>query len=136
MHVLLQIWKQCYHCSKQSAKFAEDNKFQDNKFKIKKFKITNYDQYINHIQNCSINELQNKPVLLSDIFSISEAHIPRTIEYATLHELKTKVKSNPKSSTIEFKTGGRVSLGLLIHYTNLSKSYLICYKLYFLVLIL
>ena len=34
----------------------------------KKFKITNHDQYINHIQNCSINELQIKPVLVSDIF--------------------------------------------------------------------
>ena len=55
----------------------------------KKYKITNHDQYINHIQNCSIEELQNEPVLLSDIFSISEAHIPRTIEDAALHVLKT-----------------------------------------------
>ena len=46
----------------------------------KKFKITNHDQYINNIQNCSINELQNKPVLVSDIFCISETHIPMTIE--------------------------------------------------------
>ena len=30
----------------------------------KKFKIANHAQYINHIQNCSINELQNKPVLV------------------------------------------------------------------------
>ena len=95
----------------------------------KKFKIANHVQYINHTQNCSINELQNKPVLVSDIFSISEAHIPRTIEDAALYVLRTKMRSNPKNSTIEFKTGGRVSLGLLIHNTALSNSYLICYKL-------
>ena len=46
----------------------------------KKFKIANHFQYINHTQNCSINELQNKPVLVIYIFSISEAHILRTIE--------------------------------------------------------
>ena len=95
----------------------------------KKFKIANHVQYINHTQNCSINELQKKPVLVSDIFSISEAHIPRTIEDAALYVLKTKMRSNPRNSTIEFKTGGRVSLGLLIHNTALSNSYLICYKL-------
>ena len=39
------------------------------------------------------------------------------------------MRSNPRNSTIEFKTGGRVSLGLLIHNTALSNSYLICYKL-------
>ena len=100
----------------------------------KKFKIKNHDQYINHTQNCSVNELQNKPVLVNDIFSISEAHIPRTIEDAALHVLKTKMKFNPKSGTIKFKTGGRVSLGLLIHYTTLINSYLICYNLIFLVL--
>ena len=97
-------------------------------------KIKNHDQYINHIQDCSINELENKSALVNDIFSISEAHIPRTIEDAALHALKTKMKSNQKSSTIEFKTGGRVSLSLLIHYITLSNSYLICYKLIFLVL--
>ena len=74
---------------------------------------------------------KNKPVLVSDIFSISEAHIPRT-----LYVLKKKMKSNPKSDTIKFKTGGRVSLGLLIHYTTLSISHFIFYKLNFLVLIL
>ena len=94
----------------------------------KTFKISNHVQYINHTQIWSINELQDKPVLESDIFSSSEAHIPKTNEDVTLHVLKTKMKSNPKSSTIEFKTGGRVSLGLLIN-TTLSSSYLICYKL-------
>ena len=106
------------------------------KVRSKNFKINNHDQYINRIWNCSINELQNKPVLVNDIFSIYEAHIPRTIEDAALHVLETKMKSNPKSSTIEFKTGGMVSLGLSIHNTTLSNSYLVCYKLYFLVLIL
>ena len=95
----------------------------------KTFKIANHAQYITHTQNCSINELQNKPVLVSDIFSISEAHVGRTIEDVVLHVLKTKIKFNPKSSTIEFKTGGRVGLGLLIQNATLSNSYLICYKL-------
>ena len=102
----------------------------------KKFKITHHDQYINHIQNCSINQMQNKPVIVSDILSISETHIPKTIEDTALHLLKTKMISRSKSSTIEFKTGGRVSLGLLIHDTTLINSYLLCYKLNFLVLIL
>ena len=88
----------------------------------KKFKIANHAQYINHTQNCSINDITNCSI--SDIFSISVAHIPRNIEDAALHALRTK-KSNPKSSTIEFKTGGRVSLDLLIN-TTLSNSYLIC----------
>ena len=101
----------------------------------KKFKMKNHGQYINHIQDCSIKELQNKPVLVDDIFSISEAHIPRTIEDAALNVLKTEMKSNPKSSTIEFKSGGRVNLGLMMHYITLSNSYLICYKLIFLVLL-
>ena len=92
----------------------------------KTFKIKNHDQCINHIKDCSINELQNKFVLVIVIFSISEGHIPRTIEDATLHVLKTKMKSNSKSSTIKFKNGERVSLGLLIHYTTLSNSYLVC----------
>ena len=95
----------------------------------KTFKIANHVQYINHTQIWSINELQDKPVLESDIFSSSEAHIPKTNEDVTLHVLKTKMKSNPKSSTIEFKAGGRISLGLLIHNTTLSNSYLVCYKL-------
>ena len=95
----------------------------------KKFKIADHAQYINHTQNCSINELQKNPILLSDIFSISEAHIRRIIEDAAFYVLKTKMKSYPKSSTIEFKTGGRVSLGMLIYNTTLSNSYLICYKL-------
>ena len=43
------------------------------------------------------------------------------------------MRSNPKNSTIEFKTGGRVSLGLLIHNTALRNSYLICYKLNFVI---
>ena len=102
----------------------------------KTFKIANHAQYINHIQNCSINELQHKSVLVRNIFSISEAHIPRTIEHPALHVLQTKMKSNPRSSTIKFKTGGRVNLGLLIHNTTLSNSYLIYYKLSILVLIL
>ena len=89
----------------------------------KKFKIANHAQYINHTQNCSINDITNCSI--SDIFSISVAHIPRNIEDAALHALRTKIKSNPKSSTIEFKTGGRVSLDLLIN-TTLSNSYLIC----------
>ena len=92
----------------------------------KKFKIANHAQYINHTQNCSINDITNCSI--SDIFSISVAHIPRNIEDAALHALRTKIKSNPKSSTIEFKTGGRVSLDLLIN-TTLSNSYLICQKL-------
>ena len=95
----------------------------------KTFKIANHVQHINHTQIWSINELQDKPVLESDIFSSSEAHIPKTNEDVTLHVLKTKMKSNPKSSTIEFKAGGRISLGLLIHNTTLSNSYLVCYKL-------
>ena len=95
----------------------------------KTFKIANHVQYINHTQIWSINELQDKPVLESDIFSSSEAHIPKTNEDVTLHVLKTKMKSNPKSSTIEFKAGGSISLGLLIHNTTLSNSYLVCYKL-------
>ena len=95
----------------------------------KTFKIANHVQYINHTQIWSINELQDKPVVESDIFSSSEAHIPKTNEDVTLHVLKTKMKSNPKSSTIEFKAGGRISLGLLIHNTTLSNSYLVCYKL-------
>ena len=95
----------------------------------KKLKIADHAQYINHTQNCSINELQKNPILLSDIFSISEAHIRRIIEDAAFYVLKTKMKSYPKSSTIEFKTGGRVSLGMLIYNTTLSNSYLICYKL-------
>ena len=69
----------------------------------KKFKIKNHDQYINHIQDCSVNESQNKPVLVNDIFSISEAHIPRTIEDAVLHVLKTKMKSNPKVALSNLK---------------------------------
>ena len=95
----------------------------------KKFKIVNHFKYINHTQNCSINELQNKLVLVSDIFSISETRIPRAIEDAALYVLKTKMRSNPKNSTIEFKNGERVSLGLLIHDTALSNSYLTYYKL-------
>ena len=98
----------------------------------KKFKIANHAQYINHTQNFLITELKTKPVLVSDIYSISEVHIQRTIEDVALHVLKTKMKSNPKSSSIEFKTGGRVSLGLLVRNTTLSNSYLICYKLNFL----
>ena len=90
----------------------------------KKFKIVNHFKYINHTQNYSINELQNKLVLVSDIFSIFETRIPRAIEDAALYVLKTKMRSNPKNSTIEFKTGGMVSLGLLIHNTALSNSYL------------
>ena len=39
------------------------------------------------------------------------------------------MRSNPKNSTIEFKNGERVSLGLLIHDTALSNSYLTYYKL-------
>ena len=39
-----------------------------------------------------------------------------------------KIKSNPKSSTIEFKTGGGVSLCLLVHYTTISNSHFICYN--------
>ena len=57
----------------------------------KKFKIKNHDQYINHIQACSVNGSQNKPVLVNDIFSIFEAHIPRPIEDAALHVLKMKM---------------------------------------------
>ena len=95
----------------------------------KKFMIANHTQYMNHTQNCSVNELQNKPVLVRDIFSISEARIPRTIEDPALHVLKTKMKSIPKSSTIEFKTAGWITLGLLIHNTTLSNSNLVCYKL-------
>ena len=67
----------------------------------KKFKIANHAHYINHIQICSINELQNKPVLVNDIFSTSEAHILNTIEDPALQVLK-KMKLNPKSSTIDF----------------------------------
>ena len=67
----------------------------------KKFKIANHAHYISHIQICSINELQNKPVLVNDIFSTSEAHILNTIEDAALQVLK-KMKLNPKSSTIDF----------------------------------
>ena len=95
----------------------------------KKFMIANHAQYMNHTQNCSVNELQNKPVLVRDIFSISEARIPRTIEDPALHVLKTKMKSIPKSSTIEFKTAGWITLGLLIHNTTLRNSNLVCYKL-------
>ena len=91
----------------------------------KKFKIANLGQDKNHTQSCSIKELQSKPVLVSDIFSISEAQFLRTIEEAALYVLKTKMRSNPKSSTIEFKTGGSESLGLLIHNTTISNSYLI-----------
>ena len=91
----------------------------------KKSKIANLGQDKNHTRSCSIKELQSKPVLVSDIFSISEAQFLRTIEELALYVLKTKMRSNPKSSTIEFKTGGSESLGLLIHYTTISNSYLI-----------
>ena len=74
--------------------------------------------------SCSIDELQNKPVLVRDVFNISKVHISRTIEDAAWHVLKTKMKSNLKGGTIEFKSGGRVSLGLLIRYTTLSNSHL------------
>ena len=101
----------------------------------KKFKIANHAHHIYHIQICSIDELQNIPVLVSDIFSTSEAHILSTIEDAALYVLK-KMKLNLKSSNIDFKTGRKVSFHLLIHNTILSNSYLICYNLNFLVLIL
>ena len=54
------------------------------KYKVysKTFKITNHDQYLNHIRSCSIDELQNKPVLVRDVFNISKVHISRTIEDA------------------------------------------------------
>ena len=42
------------------------------------------------------------------------------------------MKSNLKSDTIEFKNDGRVSLGLLIHYTNLNNADFICYEQNFL----
>ena len=66
----------------------------------KKVKVANYAQCINHTQKL----LQNKPVLVSDIFSVSEAHIPRTIEDAALNILKTKkMKSNPKAALSNLK---------------------------------
>ena len=47
----------------------------------KKFNIANHVQYINHTQNCLINELQNKPVLVIHIFSIYIFRGPYSKDY-------------------------------------------------------
>ena len=77
----------------------------------KKFLIsTHYNDYTKHIQNCSLDISPPSSLLVTDIFNISDNDIPRSVEDATLHILKKKMKLNPGNSLIEFKTGGRVCM--------------------------
>ena len=77
----------------------------------KKFLIsTHYNHYTKRLQNCSLDISSPSSLLVTDTFNISENDIPRSIEDATLHVLKKKMKLNPANSLIEFKTGVRVCI--------------------------
>ena len=77
----------------------------------KKFLIsTHYNDYTKHMQNCSLDISPPSSLLVTDIFNISKNDIPRSVEDATLHILKKKMKLNPGNSLTEFKTGGRVCM--------------------------
>ena len=94
---LLSLLKiQCKRCSK--------------KFLI----ITHYNHYTKHMQNCSLDISPPSSLLVSDVFNVSNNDISRSVEDATLHVLKKKMKLNPGNSLIEFKTGGRVCISLLL----------------------
>ena len=81
----------------------------------KKFLIsTHYNHYTKHIKNCSLDTSLSRSLLASDIFNISNNDIPISVEDATLHILKKKMKLNPGNSSIEFKTGDRVCISLLL----------------------
>ena len=60
----------------------------------KKFNIANHVQYTNHTQNCSINELQKKPVLAIYIFSIYVFRGPYSKDYRGCSYI---CLSNPKN---------------------------------------
>ena len=77
----------------------------------KRFLIsTHYNDYAKHIQNCSLDISPPSSLLVTDIFNISDNDIPRSVEDATLHVLKKKMKLNPGNTLIELKTGGRVCM--------------------------
>ena len=81
----------------------------------KKFLIsTQYNHYTKHIQNCSLDISPTSSLLVSDIFNVSNNDIRRSVENATLHVLKKKMKLDPGNSLIAFETGGRVSISLLL----------------------
>ena len=81
----------------------------------KKFLIsTYYNHYTKHMQKCSLDISPTSSLLVSDIFKISNNDIRRSVENATLHVLKKKMKLDPGNSLIVFKTGGRVSINLLL----------------------
>ena len=66
------------------------------------------------MQNWSLDLSPPSSLLVTDIFNISNNDIPRSVEDATLHVLKKKMKLNPGNSLIEFKTSGRVCISLLL----------------------
>ena len=66
------------------------------------------------MQKCSLDISPTSSLLVSDIFKISNNDIRRSVENATLHVLKKKMKLDPGNSLIVFKTGGRVSINLLL----------------------
>ena len=71
---------------------------------------THYNHYTKHMQNCSLDISSPSSLLVTNIFNISKNDIPKSMEDATLHVLKKKMKLNPGNSLIEFKTGGRVCI--------------------------
>ena len=82
----------------------------------KKFLIsTQYNHYKKHIQNCSIDISPTSSILVTDIFNISDNDLPRSAKDVALHSLEKKMKLNPEHSLIEFKTGGRVCISLLLY---------------------
>ena len=79
----------------------------------KKFLISDYSSYSTHTSSCKTEDTSSMSV--SEIFSLT-SEIPRAVEDATLHIIKTKLsKSNDNS--IEFKSGGP---WVRIYITNLS----------------
>ena len=59
---------------------------------------THYNHYTKHIQICLIDISPPYSLLVINIFNISDNDIPRSIEDATLHVLKKKMKLNPGNS--------------------------------------
>ena len=86
--------------SHQLQKLLELLKFSCRNCK-KKFAISDYSSYTLHTSSCK-NE--NTSMSVSEIFSLT-SEIPRDVEDATLHVIKTKL-SKSKDNSIEFKSGG------------------------------
>ena len=77
---------------------------------VKFLASTQYQEYQEHIKCCTINSSSNSSpnTSLSDVYSLTpENIIPRDVENAALHVIKTKIaQSDLPNCSIKFKSGG------------------------------